>query len=214
MDNPLEEYRKYYINQTVPDKFIQNGWLNLESRLLEQDKTSLTSNLYSHIIFISFLVAFLLFSSLVGAAQAAHPSTPLYPLKLLTEEAVVKLSGNNRIKIERRVQEVIDASKASSASAQVSLDNYQNTLDQVKKEAAEQGKLPELKNTLDQQAKKLEETLEDNHFSSEQIKQALKETRQVRSEVKGVSINNDEHREKDKNAQKNQKENPQEDTEN
>ncbi|MBI2594180.1 hypothetical protein HYW39_00620 [Candidatus Curtissbacteria bacterium] len=134
------------------------------------------------------LVSFALLVSVVtvfGVAQAAKPKDPLYPVKILSENLVAKVTGDYEIKVERRAQELIDLSSQSPQNLDEATRLYQETLDKAEKEAQKVGRGQEFRQTLDQQEEKLREAQRANPAAQQQLENAIWHIQQAKGDVQG-----------------------------
>ena len=70
-------------------------------------------------------------TAIIGVAQAAKPGSPLYQVKILSDNLIAKITGNQEIKIEKRAQEVIDLATGSEEHLDEATKEYQKALDQA-----------------------------------------------------------------------------------
>jgi len=132
---------------------------------------------------IVVLAVVLLTGSAFGAAQAANPGTRLYPLKLLSDEVLARITGKEELKVEKRAQEVINSTGASQKQQEEALEQFQKTLEETKKEAKESGRTQEFRQTLDSEENKFKNAQEKN--PSQHLEQAIKQTQNAKGEVEG-----------------------------
>lgn len=179
----LEDLKKDYIKTQAPS----SNWINFESKLTAQSpnlrpaiKGSLTA----------FVLSTLIFSTVVGSAQAAKPGQTLYPLKILSDNVVAKITGKYEVKIEKRAQDVIDVSQKSESDLDEATKAYSETLEQTKKEAQKTQTQEKFKKTLEVQEQKLKEAQQKNSNVQDKLQDVIERTQEVRGEVKGQSESN------------------------
>src|SRR3990167_5544083 len=135
IEEKLENFRKVYIGSGKKNLTLPN--------ILEQLPSQNHPHAYALKAATFALAAVLLTGSVLGVAQAANPGTKLYPLKLLSDEVLAKITGKDELKIEKRAQEVINSTDASQRQRDEALDQFQKTLEETKKEAKESGRTQE-----------------------------------------------------------------------
>ena len=187
IEDQLEKLRKEYLKIKAPDYLVQNGWVDLQTRLSAQESPNRRFFPKPALIFASVILLF--FAGSLTAAQAAKPGDVLYPVKLLSDDLQAKITGKEEIKLEKRAQEFIDLSNSSSEHLEEAARQYQKTLDESKNQAEKSGRQQEFRQSLEEQEEKLRQA-QDNNPSSQDLDEAIKETQRVRGEVQGTK---DEH---------------------
>lgn len=86
-DEQLKEYKKLYL-ETSPTTTSEEGWKNL-SQLLPKQKANIPTFRYA---FIFACILFLILFGTVTVSQAAKPGNILYPVKVLSDKVVSKIS--------------------------------------------------------------------------------------------------------------------------
>jgi hypothetical protein len=200
-NNKLEQLKKIYHAQTLPEETIEELWQNLASRL-----PSRQYHPYHHVMRFAFLTLFIMFltlGSVVGMAQAAKPNTPLYPVKILADRIVAKATKTYHVTIKKRATEVIDSAQSKSVKdLQQSTKAYTETLSDVKTdEKTSDSSKKELRNTLEHAKEDLEHITPANSASQNLIEHSIKETEKVKEEVKGANTGNNQNNNSDNNAE-------------
>lgn len=189
-NNKLEQLKKTYHAQTLPEEAIEQLWQDLSQRLpVKQDPPFYYPMRFA---FLTLCIMFLTLGGVVGMAQAAKPNTPLYPVKVLADRIIAKATRTYHISIEKRANEVIDSAQSKSAKdLQQSTKAYTETLEDVKTdEKTSDTSKKELRETLENAKEDLEHITPANPQSQNLIDQSIKDTEKAREEVKGASTEN------------------------
>jgi len=103
-------------------EFIEGSWFLLKEKLDKKEKISFSRIFYFHSRFAFAALILLFFISFFGItafAQNSLPDEPLYPLKRVTEDMVVKALKNDDIKIENRAKELVELNKQKKSEESI-----------------------------------------------------------------------------------------------
>src|SRR3989344_8935661 len=167
IEDQLQNLRRQYIKTPIPAHFAQNSWLDLSSKLSSAGQIH-PSHLRQTVI-LSIATILLMITAITGVAQAAKPGSPLYQVKILSDNLIAKITGNQEIKIEKRAQEVIDLATGSEEHLDEATKEYQKALDQAKQELQKSGRQQEFKEVLEEQEEKFREAQEKNPASQNNL---------------------------------------------
>lgn len=174
IEEKLENFRKVYIN---------SGKNFAAPNILDQLPVQSHPHTYAIKALTLALAVVLLTGSAYGTAQAASPGTRLYPLKLLSDEVLAKITGKQESKVEKRAQDVINSADASQKQQDEALEQFQKTLEETKKEAKKSGRIQEFRQTLDSEENNFKNAQQKN--PSQHLEQAIKQTQNAKGEVEG-----------------------------
>lgn len=203
MHNNIEQLKKTYLTQTVPEETVEQLWQDFSKRLPDRQHPP-----YRHTMRFAFLtlcIMFLTLGGVVGMAQAAKPNTPLYPVKILADRVMAKATNTYHFTIQKRKTEVINAAENKSIKdLQQSTKAYSDSLSDVKtdKKTSDSSK-KELRDALEQAKEDLEHITPANSTSQNLIDQSIKETEKAREEVKGASTENRQDEQHNNNSDNN-----------
>ena len=176
----LEELKKEYIKTPIPSYLTHDAWFDLQAKLTPNQGFNFSPRFAYGLIFVTFIF---LTTGVYTIAQAAKPASFFYPVKLLSDDILAKITGKQEIKIEKRAQEVIDLSRGPNQQLEEANKQYQKTLEETKTEAAKSGREQELRKTLEEQEQKLRQAQQQN--PSWQLEEAIKKTEEVKGQVQG-----------------------------
>ncbi|MCL5784886.1 MAG: hypothetical protein M1142_06065 [Patescibacteria group bacterium] len=196
----LETLRKKYIAVSKPDNL---DWSSLESRLGSQEQPK-SWPVKQFLLSITAIVIVL--SIFTGAAQAARPGDQLYPLRILTDNLMAKVSGDSSQVIEKRAEDIIKVSNDPKKLGQA-IEHYQQTVEDISREASGPAKKQELKTVLKKQEQKFAAEAKKNPASQPQLNQLINQTQKDEGEVKGTKTKaKDQDQEKDNHQNHREKE--------
>lgn len=184
IEEQLEKLRREYSKISPATDFEENGLVNLYLNLNPQKAPNRMVVHIPGLIFAIFTL--LILGGFLITAQTAKPDTLLYPLKLLSDNLIAKVSGRPEIKIEKRGQEVIDLARSSQDKLDDAANRYQKTLEETKQEAQKAGRQQEFKNTLEKQEKKFKDAASQDPSLSTRLENTIRQTEETKGQVKGV----------------------------
>lgn len=199
----LENLKKEYLKIQTPQYLNRDGWYEISQKLDSQDKVANSMLFTRGLTFAAVTV--LLLGSLFTTSQAAKPGAILYPVKILSDDVVARITGNYEANIEKRAQEVIDTQNSRENFDKAS-EEYLNTLKKSKRNAQEPDKREQFKKTLEEQEQKLKDAQEEDQSQNEKFKEIIDETRKARGEVEGVKSefdNGSNHENENRNRERN-----------
>lgn len=176
----LELARKNYIKSSVGD--VDQSWADLQTRLPAQQHFYLPKSRSKTLI----IAAVLLTLASVQTIEAAKPGQLLYPVKLLSDEVIAEISGKLDYKVNRRAQEIIDLSEGNSSNLEEAQTQYQQTLEDVKREAQKSGRQEQFDKILEQQQQQFEKAIEKNPSAQSHLEEAIKKTKEAKGLIKGT----------------------------
>lgn len=94
--NDLEQLKKEYLKTEIPLYLTTNGWYDLKQKLNQQE--SIIDKLFKPIFFAPVLIA--AFLLVVIVSMFTKPGSWLYPVKVLSNQAIAELSGKHIGKTE------------------------------------------------------------------------------------------------------------------
>lgn len=190
IEENLENFRKTYI---VSTKSSHGNFEAISSKLGSQNQP----NSFAKKTVAVLLALILLSGSAIGAAQASSPASPLYPLKLISDDVIYKITGSQQFKVEKRAQEVIDSKEGSQKEQEEALKQYQKTLEQTKEDAQKSGTTEQFRNTLDTEENKFKNAQATN--PSQHLEQAIQHTENAKGDVKGKKDQNQNYQDPGQN---------------
>lgn len=187
----FEELKKEYLKTQTNDYLSKNGWSDLQSKLDSQKSDNLIP-LYTKGLAIA---GFVLLISGALLTTSAKPGSPLYSLKILSDNTQAKISGNYDMTIEKRAQDVID-SQESQKNLEKATQEYLNTLDQVQQKPKTEDKKKELENILKEQEQKFQEARQKDLWDESKFQEIIRKTRRARGEVEGARDDTNDNQDK------------------
>lgn len=176
----MNKLKKIYRDIKLPDKQVEKSWQDLRKRI---DVSSGIPYFKFGSVFLSLLFIFL--SAIVVFAQTTTPGTTLYPVKILSDQIVAKVSGEPQIPIERRAQDLIEVSKKQPAKVEDASKQYTKALDNVQKETEQNNiKRDKVEDSLDKQEYLFKKAIDENPRSARELKKALENTNKVKEKLK------------------------------
>lgn len=199
IDKYLKQTRKKYLSVKPPKDLEEYGWLALKKEIVARDRyrKPFMFLLRQNALF-TVVLAFLLVGASVGLVKASQHSLPgdtLYPLRRLPENIFVTLSGDNQIRTEKRLEEIICAveHKSDQTVLKETVKQYQKAVSETKRQAEKSGQTEKLQAKLKRQQEKLQSVSEKIPASKELLKEAIKATEINEDQVKGIE-NKENHR--------------------
>ena len=183
IEEQLEKLRKEYIAVNPPSYLSQNGWAELSPQLRPLVGTHYPF-LFTRGLALAAIIVLVL-SAVWGSSQLAKPGQALYPVKILSDTVVAKVTGNIEFKIQRRAQEVIDQSAKPNGGFEEATKQYQQTLQETKEEAKKEGKSQEFKKTLDENEQDFRNAQQQHPSSQNDLEKVIKHTKEAKGEVQG-----------------------------
>lgn len=190
-------YSKEFLNlrreylKTQPSSFLQtSGQRDLLSRLEEQKKP-----LFAPALGLGFAFALLLIfcTAVIGVSQSAKPGEALYSVKILSDRAYTKVTGDFEPAIDRRVEEMIEAKDEPNGEFDEVAKQYQLSIEEAKNKSkdSKEDKKEQFRRKLEEQEKKLQEISNQNPKLYKKLQEVVERTRKTRGEVKGEKDKND-----------------------
>ncbi|HKC04807.1 MAG TPA: hypothetical protein VKC54_02970 [Patescibacteria group bacterium] len=106
----LNNLKKEYEKTDATMHLKTQGWYELEKRIELFTPRKVPPKWFGFGAVCALII--FLFSGIIVAASPSIPGDSLYPVKLLSEKIVQKISGSNQIVIDHRAEEIIGLSKA------------------------------------------------------------------------------------------------------
>lgn len=174
----LKNLKKEYQKLEPSQYFIEQGWPKLKDKILETEIKKLPRLRATRAYLFLSLVLLILLSGVgvVQASQKSLPGEPLYPVKVLSEKVITKVTGNKTLEVENRAKEIIDLSKKEQEEKlKETVEKYRETILKTKKEIEERGKEEKLfKKKLKKQ--------------QEEFEKVIKETRDLKGLEKAIEV--------------------------
>lgn len=178
----LNIYKQLYWDIKVPKDQVEQSWQNLKPLLNTPLRIS-HPFFRQGAMFLSLLLLFLL--SIVSFTQAATPGTPLYRTRVLSDEIAAKISGRPELTMERRIKDVITASKKQPAKVDQATIEYSKALEQTQQKAEKNEEVTiRVSNSLDRQEQWLKEAIKDDPKSEAELAKILQKTEEVRKKIR------------------------------
>ena len=187
IEDKLKEFRSEYHSIETPSYLVSNGWLDLSLKLENQRRFSWKLLLGRGLVFAT--VVLVLSGMVVGVSQAAKPGDFLFPVKVLSEKVVAKVTNDPTIVVEHRANDLINDSSSGSNDSDKAAEEYQKSLLESKQDAQDSGKTQEFKKALEEQEQKLKDAAE-RDSNREDLQRAIDETQKVSGEVQGTRDSN------------------------
>lgn len=183
----LENLRKGYLKTVMPSFLVENGWNQIREKLQPRQP----KNSYFFSKGIAFICLFILImGGSLGITQAAKPNTLLYPVKILSDNALAKITGKPEMKIERRAQDVIKMTQNDPEDLEKAAQEYTKVLEELSRQKNDPQDRENLKRTLTRQEEKLDQTLKSlpatNPKAEKVLQRVIQQTKEATGEVKGV----------------------------
>lgn len=178
----LQKFKEVYLNKRATSRLSMDGWSEISAKI---DGRRIPFMFWKK----SWAVALLSVLFIAGGGfvfytnvSAALPGDKLYPVKILSEDIVAKVTGSNQVKINNRADEIIDLSdkkKEDADSLQKVSKEYSDEVKKVKSdpEVSKEHK-NELQKRLEEDNKKFTEAVKKNPEVEHDIKSAIDSTRE------------------------------------
>ncbi len=185
IENKLRKLKKQYDSFEPSDALVRHGWQALKNELEPANPPAKKGFRYR--VFLASLLAltFLGFSfGAVYASQKTLPGDTLYPVKKISEDLTVLVSGNKHVKVEKRAEEVIQAveDNKNKEVIQRAVKNYQDEVFEIKKDSEKSGKNQEFEKQLENHEQKFEDVIKKDSSSNEEIKRAIEVSKKGRGD--------------------------------
>lgn len=178
----LEKFKEVYLNKRATPRLSMDGWSEISAKI---------DGMPSQFLFWrkSWAVALLSILLIAGGSfvfytnvSAALPGDRLYPVKILSEDIILKVTGNNQIKINNRAGEIIDLSDEKSEDTKALQTVSKEYSEEVKKIKSDpevsKEKKEDLQKHLEEDNKKFTETVQRNPEVEQDIKSAIESSRE------------------------------------
>jgi preprotein translocase subunit SecD len=185
-NNDLNQLKHFYRAETLSEENVAALWRDLSEQLPARQY-------HSHHFTMRYaalaLVMIFFFTGSAYAVQSAAPNTPLYSLRVQSENITAQLSGQYDELIEYRTDVIINAAqKKSDAEIQKAADDYKKTLEAAR--VNEQTKNTEtkarLKESLNEAESKLRTVTPTSNKGKNVLRESLNETKKAKQEVKAA----------------------------
>lgn len=179
----LRDFKKIYWDIKVSKSEVSQSWQKLETRLNNSSKSSFPYFRYSF-MYLSLVIA--LFAGIAGVVNAADPGTPLYQVKIASDKFISKVTGKPEIEVQRRGEDLIEASKKESEGKKMekASDQYQKTLDETAKEVQQnKGNKEKLINTLDKHQSSFKQAIKENPKAEKNLEKVIEKTQEVKDKL-------------------------------
>lgn len=182
MEKYLNNLKTEYLKTEPNLNFRLNGFTQIESKLENREPHGfLVFRRYALAITFVLVFAVLSFGSF-KVVEAALPGTTLYPVKILSEKIINKVSGNNQISIDNRAKEIITLTKEDKENS----DEIKSTVKEYTKnvEEAPQRNEPIFQEKLNEDNVEFKKALEESPKSANDLKEAINATSQISDKQK------------------------------
>lgn len=146
IEDQLKQIRKKYLSVKPPQDLEQYGWLALRKEIEAQEgrRFKVLPAFARSFTFMTIAVVILgaVLVGLVQASQGSLPGDSLYPLKRFSETAVIIVSGDKQIRVEKRAEDVIGVAeeKKDAVLLKEAIKEYQKAVLETKQEIDKSGK--------------------------------------------------------------------------
>ncbi|MFZ5932545.1 MAG: hypothetical protein ACOYT7_00445 [Patescibacteria group bacterium] len=175
----LQELKEEYWRVRPPERVSLYGWLELRDRL---EKKSTLRDIVSWLLVrpaVSVALSLVLLvagaTGLVVSAKESLPGETLYPVKRFYEDIATLVSGDERLKIEGRAQEIVILSQKEEENKErlkEAVIEYGVSVAEVK-ERVREDKREKLKATLKKHKEEFEKIYKESKGKREEIKKAI-----------------------------------------
>lgn len=199
IEKKLENLRKDFLLTKVPRQLEEQGFYNILSQLKEKKQFSTRSLWFSS----TALIALLFLVSIFGwkKVEASLPGDSLYSVKKLSEEFIIKATGNPQVKLENRAKEIIkavDKSKKSKEKLKQATQNYQKEIEETDKKVKPE-KRKEFNKNLKKHESEFKEIIQKSPSFEKDLEKAVEATKKVMEENESKKL---EDIKKEKNEEK------------
>jgi hypothetical protein len=200
-ENDLRKYKEVYKNSTVSDAVIQQNWESLRGILPERKNHQHTGFYRAAFVFAGLLL--FISAGTVGAAQTARPGDMLYPVKVLSDTVISKVTGKPHAILEKRVDELIDESNnihgdQSIERIEKAADEFNKTLENTKQDVKGlRTDKQEAYDTIASQESKLKLLIPVNRQVEKIIEKAIEKTEKTKEEVTDTNSSEQEKENKE-----------------
>lgn len=173
----LNKLRSIYQAVTSTPRLKYYGWKEISGRLGDVQKPGFSFfGKKMAFVFACLIIVFLGGFSFYTSVKASMPGTLLYPVKILSEDIVVKVTNDNQIKVDNRAQEIVNLvekrSEDTKALQKVSSE-YSNEVNNILKKEVDSQEKQHLEDHLQEDHKKFDEVVERHPEVKEDIKDAI-----------------------------------------
>lgn len=179
----LDKLKKNYFDIKLTDQEVEESWNRLERRL----KPALPSFPSFRYAVISLALVIMISSgiaTLAGIVQAADTGSPLYPVKILSDKVIAKVTGRPEIKVERRAEDLIEAVKKEGGSSGDAGRRYEESLTETEKEVGQnEEKKARLQDSLNRQEESFRQAIKENPRAEEKLEKAIEKTQEVKENL-------------------------------
>lgn len=168
----LKKLRQKYERTEPPIRMRLYGWEEVLSKLDPDPVRAPVFGIKLRLAFLTVLIFVLILGSLgiFTVAKAALPGTALYPVKILTENFINRVNGNNQASIDNRADEIVSlAEEKDSVSKELKsvVIEYKTLVTQNKT------KSPEIKAKIEKQHNEFDRVARESPEVKDQIKEAI-----------------------------------------
>lgn len=197
----LEQAKNEYLETPVPEYIKHNGWPDLRVKLGNRGYDWMGLILGRALAFAAF--GLFLTGAVVVSAQTAKPGNGLYTVKVLADKVYARATGNYEMAIQRRADEVINsAGSPSQGGIESAKKEYQNVLEEARKNVKDSESQDDFEKTLDDQEEKFKQELEKGSENEEHLNEVIRETEDSRSRVKGEKSEGIDRNQEDKQGER------------
>jgi hypothetical protein len=172
-DEYLNDLKKEYSKTEATWHLKVSGWEKLSRQI---DPTEIKKNHWLKNFGIAFAVFAIFLLGTYKMASAALPGETLYPVKLISEEIIQKVSGSNQVAIDNRANEIISLSQEQGIDNQnleQIVADYKENVNEARQSFEVTGKSSiDFQNKLDEQHSEFEKIGKDHPDIEDEIKDA------------------------------------------
>lgn len=196
INDQLRQIRKDYLKIKPPSDLEKYGWLALRKEIEGQEKHKLAffPVLARNAVFTILTIILLIGGSigLVRASQNALPGDTLYPIKRLSDNFVIAISGNKQIRVEKRFQDVVGVAekKSNPVLLKNTVKEYQKAVSQTQQETEKPREKEKLQDKLKEEEQQLKDVSKRVPSSKDILDKAIEHSERVRDR----EVKNTEHR--------------------
>lgn len=176
----LKELKKDYLLISPKASFTKDSWEVVRKELDQREYPALLKYAFVRYALLAIFLV-LIVGGVAEASSKALPGEPLYPVKILSEHVVSKLSHGSLIKVEHRAREITDTireKKENQEDLKQAVDSYTNAVLETKEETKKNQKDKKFDQILKKQEEQFKEIKKDNPSSRDSIEGAIKAARE------------------------------------
>lgn len=197
-NSQLKEYKQIYTDIRQTDDKIEKNWQLLQQRL--PDRQVNVSYYLSRYGFPVMTICIIFFAVITGAVSAAQPGETLYPVRILSDRISAKITGDYSGQLEKRTDDIIQASGKRNGNIKKAAEAYRNALDETKQDLKSFKKNNSIRKTLEDQEERLRQItpLATGSAEKDYLEESIRRTQHIRQESEDIKGTEDRKQNEDK----------------